>query len=337
MVLKTGDFVMASIFELRGASTVVLVGGDLEPELLADMAHGIVLGEDLAHDAVEFFRVPDFDELFQQFKAKAQVLPGVVDEDREFRLVGTVLFAQPADTEYFPVFVLIERLGFGHQRDFTVIIVETDARQAFMCDALFQVQRLEVAVVNALLGQRLMEFDHQRLILGPDRADGHRCLVLQFPRSDILHWIRTDGRAREFVFRRLQIVQYDAGIEREDAFGGDEQGIDVDLGDPRLLDDELAEADHQLFESGDVHGLASTYALQRPENFCALHHAPGKRAVQRGQSQRAVLVYFDKLAAGSKQQHRAELRINAAADDEFVTFKLDHRLHGDAEEVLPVS
>ena len=37
---------------------------------------------------------------------------------------------------------------------------------------------------------------------------------------------------------------------------------------------------------------------------------------------------------GAEQQHRAELRIEAAAEDELVAVELDHRLDGDALEVL---
>ena len=56
--------------------------------------------------------------------------------------------------------------------------------------------------------------------------------------------------------------------------------------------------------------------------------------VQRRQGQRAVLEDLDQLPAGAEQQHRAELRVEAAADDQLVAVQLDHRLDGHAQEVL---
>jgi hypothetical protein len=53
-----------------------------------------------------------------------------------------------------------------------------------------------------------------------------------------------------------------------------------------------------------------------------------------GRPSALVLEHFDELAAGAEQQHRAELRVNAAAEDDFVAVELDHLLHGDALEML---
>ena len=39
---------------------------------------------------------------------------------------------------------------------------------------------------------------------------------------------------------------------------------------------------------------------------------------------------FDELPARAEEQHRAELRIEAAAEDQFVAVGADHRLHGHA-------
>ena len=54
-----------------------------------------------------------------------------------------------------------------------------------------------------------------------------------------------------------------------------------------------------------------------------------------GSAERVVLEHFDELAARAEQEHRPELRINAAAEDDFVAVaQLDHRLHGDALEMF---
>ena len=64
-----------------------------------------------------------------------------------------------------------------------------------------------------------------------------------------------------------------------------------------------------------------------------LHHPPRQRRVQGRQAQRTV-EQFGQWSALAEQEHRAELRIGAATDDELVAVELDHRLDGHAQEVL---
>ena len=85
-----------------------------------------------------------------------------------------------------------------------------------------------------------------------------------------------------------------------------------------LLDDELAEADHQLLQRGQVDRRPAADALQGLEDPGPLHHPPGQGGVQRRQGQRAVLEDFHQLSAGAEQQDGAELRVEAAADDELI-------------------
>ena len=54
-----------------------------------------------------------------------------------------------------------------------------------------------------------------------------------------------------------------------------------------------------------------------------------------GRAEGLVLEHLDELAAHAEQEHRAELRVNAAAQDDLVAVaQLDHLLDGDALEVL---
>ena len=62
--------------------------------------------------------------------------------------------------------------------------------------------------------------------------------------------------------------------------------------------------------------------LQRGEDPGLLHHPPRQGGVERRQGQRAVLEDLDELAAGAEEQHRAELRVEAAADDQLVAVEL---------------
>ena len=65
-----------------------------------------------------------------------------------------------------------------------------------------------------------------------------------------------------------------------------------------------------------------------------LHHPARERRRERRQAERAVAEHLDELAAEPEEEHRPELRIDAAADDELVAGALDHRLDRDALEVL---
>ena len=144
----------------------------------------------------------------------------------------------------------------------------------------------------------------------------------------------TDGGLGQFVLGHFRAVHHHARIQRQQPLGRGQQRVDVDLLDPALLDHQLAEAHQQVFQRRQIHRLAPAHALQRGEDLGLLHQAQRQRGVQRRQRQRAVFEDFHQLSAGAEQQHRAELRIEAAADDQLVAIKLDHRLHGHALEML---
>ena len=57
-----------------------------------------------------------------------------------------------------------------------------------------------------------------------------------------------------------------------------------------------------------------------------LHEAGRQRRVQGRKSERAVAVDLDELAAGAEEYDRSELRIDGAAEDEFVALGADHGL-----------
>ena len=91
----------------------------------------------------------------------------------------------------------------------------------------------------------------------------------------------------------------------------------------RLLDHQVAEAHQELLQRAPGRpALPAADALQRRVDPGLLHHPPGERRVQRRQGQRAVLEHFDELPAGAEQQHRAELRVEAAAEDQLVAVEL---------------
>ena len=179
-----------------------------------------------------------------------------------------------------------------------------------------------------------MEGDDQRFVLGTDGPDEHARARAGLPGRRILDWIRANGRTGELVFGGIGLLQHDARVERDEAIGGSEQRVDVDLFDPALLDDQLAEADDESIEGIEVDGFAAAHAFERGEDLRLLHLMAGERGGERRQRQGAIFPDLDELAAGSKQENGAELRIDAAAKDEFVTFEFGEGLHRDAEKVL---
>ena len=122
-------------------------------------------------------------------------------------------------------------------------------------------------------------------------------------------------------------------VERQQAIGRGEQGLMSISLIHRCSTTRSAEADQELLERGEVDRPAAAHALERREDLGLLHHPPGQRRIERRQAQRAVLEDLDELAAGAEEEHRAELRVEAAADDQLVAVELDHRLDGHAVEM----
>ena len=86
--------------------------------------------------------------------------------------------------------------------------------------------------------------------------------------------------------------------------------------------------------AAQVHRRAAAHALERGEDLGLLHHPPGQRGIERRQAQCAILDDFDELAARAEKKYRAELGVEAAADDQLVTVERDHRLNAHPLEML---
>ena len=95
-----------------------------------------------------------------------------------------------------------------------------------------------------------MKSRHQRLVLGTNRPNGHLVPFLSVHRRRIARV--GPNRERRQRVGEVRRMQHDAGIERDQPLRRDEQRVDVDLLDPALFDDELAEANQQLVERGEV-------------------------------------------------------------------------------------
>ena len=175
-----------------------------------------------------------------------------------------------------------------------------------------------------------MEAHHQRLVLGPDRAYRHGRAVAQRFVGDVLRRVGTDRRFAEGPRpRRLGVVQDDAGVEGDQALGRGQERVDVELLDPGLLDDELAEAHEQPLQRPDVDRRPPL----TPPSASKIGSAPssaGERGGQRREGEGPVPVHLDQRAAGAEEQDGPELRVQAAADDQLVAVEADHLLDGGA-------
>ena len=152
-------------------------------------------------------------------------------------------------------------LAVGHQGHLPVVVDEADPGQALVGDPRAQLHRVEVAERDGPLREGAMERDHQRLVLGADRAGGRAGAVLGGPGDRRIGSDTGGWRAEESRVVDVPVVDDHPGVQRQEPVRRGEQGIDVDLLDPALLDDQMAEADQKLLERGQVHRLCGRARL----------------------------------------------------------------------------
>ena len=155
-------------------------------------------------------------------------------------------------------------LALGDERHLAVVVVEADPDEPLVGGPLVEAEALQVALEDRLLGERAVEVHHQRLVLGPDRPDRRAsCPSGQVHVRDVLPRVGPDRQARQVPRVGRRVMEDDARVERDQPLGRCEQRVDVDLADPALLDDELAEADEELLELVEVDAAAPADALER--------------------------------------------------------------------------
>src|SRR5215208_2876695 len=320
--------------EIRLHDHLFGVAAEVEAELLQDALHGAVIEEYLCGDTTQTLGAGDLEEATQEQGAHTPALEMVVDEDRELRLFGDGAAAAQAGYAHDLTFPRLCIGVFGDQRHLAVVVYKADACQAFVGRALVEVHHVEVAHVDALFREGLVEAHHQGLVFGPDRAYRHGRAVVQLFVGDVLFRVRTDGGSWEVFVLRLRVVQNDTGVEGYQALRRGQERVDVELFDPGLLDDELARANEQPLQGADVDRRPAPDATQRLEDAGPFHHSPGERGGQWREGECPVPVHLDQRTAGPEEQDGTELRVQAAADDQLVTVEADHPLDGGAAEVL---
>jgi hypothetical protein len=81
-----------------------------------------------------------------------------------------VEFAEAADAENFRLLRLWVT-ALDHEHHLAVVVDEADSAQALVRDASVELQRREVAEIDAAFGERLVELHHQRLVFGTNRSN----------------------------------------------------------------------------------------------------------------------------------------------------------------------
>src|SRR5918994_1188080 len=267
--------------EIRLHDHLFEVAAEVEPELLRDALHGAVVEEYFCGDAPQILGAGNLEEMAQEKCSDAPALEAVADEDRELCLIGDGTAAAQAGYAHDLTFPCLWIGVFGDQRHLAVVVYKADACQALVGRALGEVHHVEVAHIDALFREGLVESHHQGLVFGSDRAYRHRRAVAQLFVGDVLFRVRTDRGSWEIFVLRLGVVQNDTGVEGYQALRRGQERVDVELLDPGLLDDELAGANEQPLQCADVDGRPTPDASQRLEDAGPFHHPSGERGGQR--------------------------------------------------------
>src|SRR5262249_11129362 len=137
---------------------------------------------------------------------------------------------------------------FRDQGYLAVVVDKTTAREPLMGYALAKLHQVEVAVVDALIRQGLVETHHHWLILRADRPDQNTRAACESPGLHILQGIGPDGSPWQSTIGNFGRVQDHACVQCDQLLSGGEYGINVDLLDPGMFSDQLTEPYNELFE-----------------------------------------------------------------------------------------
>ena len=137
--------------------------------------------------------------------------------------------------------------------------------------------------------------------------------------------IRLDGQTR-CPPRRAggEGMHDDARIERDDAFGVDQQRIDVELGDFVDVGDQSRYANHDFAHRLTCGRRPIAVAAQQPVDARAAERVLGQDQIERRQGQGLVVDHLCRDAAMSDHQDRPEYRILGRADDQFHRVRPPH-------------
>ena len=167
-----------------------------------------------------------------------------------------------------------------------------------------------------------MELAHQRLVLGTNRSNGHLDAILKRPTrrrtaqgrggwpapADRRHERRTHAARRGRRARRRRSDETSSGL------------MSISLIRRCSTTSSLNRTSNRSSAAMSTGALPRTPCSASKIFVCSIMRRASVR-VERRQGERAILIDLDQLAARAEQQHGAELRIDAAADDQFVALE----------------
>ncbi len=88
--------------------------------------------------------------------SQTEILILIGNQDRDFSFIPRVKLVHAPD-RHDGALSCVGIGALGDQRHFAVVVAETDAEQALMGHAPAQAERVEIAQINAAIGERLMK------------------------------------------------------------------------------------------------------------------------------------------------------------------------------------
>ena len=263
------------------------------------------------------------DELAHQQLAQAAALEVGAHDDGELGLLVVGVGHGAGHAQGFLPACRVR--GGGDEGHLALVVDLRQPRHLGVADAASAVEEAQAHVQRV---QALDESGVLGFVLGPDRAQ-HQCSALPGDGFHQLLRVGPDGKALRASGGRG--ADPHPGVQREGALGVAQQRVDVDLGDARLAGQQLGDRQQGAHHGVDVGGRHIAPAVQQPGHACALDQRAGQRGVQRRQGHCPVGHHFHGGAALAEQQDRAELGVDAAADDELQRARpAHHGLHGEA-------
>ena len=163
------------------------------------------------------------------------------------------------------------------------------------------------------IGQR-----HAAFRRSAEHADGPR---LEQRTEALQHGQIVVRRLGGASLERLPVAQNHAGIDRDESALVDHDRIDVEFGDVRLQPHQQPVAAADLHERVDQGGLVdrapSAGAVEQRRTVEFAEHGARIAGIDRADAERDVLENLDEDAAETHHDHRPELRVAVAADDDL--------------------
>ena len=167
-----------------------------------------------------------------------------------------------------------------------------------------------------------MELHHQRLVFRTNGPDRHFASVFQPPLPDVLHWIGPNGGLRQLLGLRRRSCTTMRASSASNCSGVASRGLmSISLIQGCSSTSWLKRTSNPS-SAVRLTGFAAAHSLQSGEDSRLLHQALGESGVERRKRQSVVAVHLDHYSARSEQNHGAELRIDAAAQNQFISVAL---------------